>query len=119
MAISLLLLIVAALFVHSFQKLTKAGICFDHDHLMMFDVDAVAAGYKGAGVMELYRQLNPSPRGGSRRAFRIDLILGPSSHSESGDQISIEGYTPNRARKWTHCSTTLARDIFRPSAFLF
>jgi predicted permease len=98
-ALSLLLLIVAALFVHSFQKLTKAELGFDHDHLMMFDVDAVAAGYKGAGVMELYRQL--IDRLATVPGVRSVSIShnGLFSHSESGDEISIEGYTPKSGQE--------------------
>ena len=98
-ALSLLLLIVAALFVHSFQKLTKAELGFDHDHLMMFDVDARAAGYKGAGVLELYREL--IDRLGAVPGVRSVSIShnGLFSHSESGDEISIEGYTPKSGQE--------------------
>lgn len=98
-ALSLLLLIVAGLFVHSFQKLTQAELGFDRDHLMMFDVDAVAAGYKGAGVTELYRDL--IDRLGAVPGVRSVSIShnGLFSHSESGDQISIDAYTPKSGQE--------------------
>ncbi|MGB0034826.1 MAG: ABC transporter permease [Candidatus Acidiferrales bacterium] len=98
-ALSLVLLIVAGLFVHSFAKLTQVQLGFDHDHLLLFAVDAVTAGYKGPAAAQLYKDL----------AARIEAVPGVRavsfshnglfSGSESSDEISIEAYTPKSGQK--------------------
>jgi predicted permease len=93
-AFSLLLLIVAGLFVHSFRKLSEVQLGYDHDHLLLFGVDPVESGYKGPAIAEMYKALMdnirviPGVRG-------VTLSQnGLFSHSESNDQIKIDGYTP-------------------------
>ncbi len=56
-ALSLLLLIVAGLFVHSFQKLAAVDLGYDHDHLLLFEVSPLTAGYKGAAIGQLAQKL--------------------------------------------------------------
>jgi predicted permease len=98
-ALSLLLLIVAGLFVHSFQKLAKVQLGYDRDHLLLFEVDPVSAGYASADITPLYKDLLdrirvvPGVRG-------VTLSHnGLLSHSESQDQISIDGYTPKNGQE--------------------
>jgi len=93
-AFSLLLLIVAGLFVHSFLKLSEVQLGYDHDHLLLFGVDPVESGYKGPAVAELYKALTENIR--SIPGVRGVTLSqnGLFSHSESADQISIEGYKP-------------------------
>jgi predicted permease len=98
-ALSLLLLIVAGLFVHSFRKLAEAQLGFDRDHLMMFDVDAVAAGYKGPAITELYKELIDRLRTVPGVQSVSISHNGLFSHSESGDQISIDAYTPKSGQE--------------------
>jgi predicted permease len=94
-ALSLLLLIVAGLFVRSFQKLTDVQLGYDRDHLILFSLSPLEYGYKvGPSVAQLYKDV----------LARISAVPGVRavtfsqnglfSHSESGDPISIEGYTP-------------------------
>jgi predicted permease len=94
-ALSLLLLIVAALFVHSFQKLSEVQLGYERNHLLLFPVTPLEYGYKtGAPVAQLYKDL----------LDRIAAIPGVRavtfsqnglfSHSESEDPISIEGFAP-------------------------
>jgi len=98
-AMSLLLLIVAGLFVHSFAKLTQVQLGYDRDHLLLFDVDPLAEGYKGPAITQLYKDLSagiatvPGVRGVT---FSHNGLF---SHSESGDQISIEAYTPKSGQQ--------------------
>jgi predicted permease len=98
-ATSLLLLIVAGLFVRSFQKLTQVQLGYDREHLLLFDVDAVTAGYKGPGARQLYQDL--LDRLGDVPGVRGVTLShnGLFSHSESADQISIEAYTPKSGQK--------------------
>ena len=93
-AFSLLLLIVAGLFVHSFQKLSQVQLGYDHDHLLLFGIDPVESGYKGPAIAGMYKALMenirviPGVRG-------VTLSQnGLFSHSESADQIKIDGYKP-------------------------
>jgi len=93
-ALSLVLLIVAGLFVHSFQKLAQVQIGFDRDHLLLFDLNPLESGYKGANILQLYKSLTDQLRAvPGVRAVTISHN-GLFSHSESGDPISIDGYTP-------------------------
>jgi predicted permease len=91
-ALSLLLLIVAGLFVHSFQKLANVQVGYDHDHLMLFGLNPIESGYKGPAISQLYKDLLDRIRAvPGVRAVSLSQN-GLFSHSESGDQISIEGY---------------------------
>jgi predicted permease len=93
-ALSLLLLIVAGLFVRSFQKLTQVQLGFDRDRLLLFDVEPLSAGYKGPAITQLYKDL--AARIGAVPGVRAVSFShnGLFSGSESSDQISIEAYTP-------------------------
>ncbi len=98
-ALSLLLLIVAALFVHSFRRLTQAQLGFDREHLMILDIDPVAAGYKGPAIAELYREILERVRAVPGVSAASISHNGLFSHSESADQISIDGYTPKSGQE--------------------
>jgi predicted permease len=94
-ALSLLLLVIAGLFVHSFQKLADVQLGYDREHLMIFGLSPIEYGYKvGPSITQLYKDLLerigavPGVRGVT---FSQDGLF---SHSESADQISIEGFTP-------------------------
>jgi predicted permease len=93
-AFSVLLLVVAGLFVHSFQKLTEVQLGYDNDHLLLFGVDPIESGYKGPAIAQLYRDLldNIRPVPGVHGATLSQD--GLFSHSESADEISIDGYKP-------------------------
>ena len=57
-SLSLLLLIVAALFVRSFQKISDVELGYDRDHLLLFPVTPLEYGYKvGPSVAQLYKDL--------------------------------------------------------------
>src|SRR5208282_1765837 len=45
-ALSLLLLVIAGLFVHSFQKLADVQLGYDREHLMIFGLSPIEYGYK-------------------------------------------------------------------------
>ena len=93
-AFSLLLLIVAGLFVHSFRKLSEVQLGYDHDHLLLFGVDPVESGYKGPAIAEMYKALLDSI-GATPGVRGVTLSQnGLFSHSESNDQIKIDGYKP-------------------------
>lgn len=94
-ALSLLLLIVSGLFIRSFQKLSDIQLGYDRDHLMIFSLSPVEYGYKaGAPVRQVFKDV--VDRIAAVPGVRAVTVSqnGLFSHSESGDPISIEGYTP-------------------------
>jgi predicted permease len=93
-ALSLLLLIVAGLFVHSFQKLASVALGYDREHLLLFNTNPIESGYKGPAIAQLYKDL--LDRIGTVPGVRAVSLSqnGLFSHSESADEISIEAYTP-------------------------
>jgi predicted permease len=98
-AISLVLLIVAGLFVHSFAKLTQVNLGFDREHLLLFSVDPINAGYNRPAILPLYKDL-------LTRIAAVPGVRGVTlshnglfSGSESGDQIKIDGYTPKAGQE--------------------
>jgi predicted permease len=98
-ALSLLLLIVAGLFVHSFQKLAEVKLGYDRDHLLLFRVNPLQAGYKGPGVAQLFKDLVARIQGiPGVRGVTLSQN-GLFSGSESADQITIEGYTPKSGQE--------------------
>jgi predicted permease len=93
-AISLLLLVVAGLFLHSFRNLALVRLGYDQDHLLMFHADPLSYGYQRPQVPALYddmlRRLSAIP--GVRAASLDDN--GIMGGTDSQDSISIEGQKP-------------------------
>jgi hypothetical protein len=94
-ALSLAVLIVAGLFMHSFQNLAHVDPGFDHDHILTFDLGFLeASGYKGPAVhrvhKELLAKLNNIPGvKGATLAF-MGIFVG----NDTGNQISVDGSKP-------------------------
>jgi predicted permease len=93
-ALSLLLLVVAALFVRSFQRLAEVQLGYDRDHLLTFSINPISYGYKAAEIPQLYKdileRLDAVP--GVRSASLIDN--GLFAESDSNSPITIEGEKP-------------------------
>jgi predicted permease len=93
-AVSLILLVAAGMFVRSLGNLSEVNLGFDREKLLLFRVDAAAAGLKGPEARLLHQNLLDSfaavPGVRSISLSSNGLFL----HSESGDPISVEGYTP-------------------------
>lgn len=92
-AMALVMLIGTGLFVRSLQKLLSVDLGYNPDKLLLFRIDPVSSGYQGAAIPQLYRQLLDRLQAipGVRAVTVSDN--GLFSHSESGDPISIQGYT--------------------------
>jgi predicted permease len=92
--LSLLLLVVAGLFLRSFQNLAAVQIGYDSDHLLLFGVSPMSYGFKGPRVAQLLKdmieQLDAVP--GVRSASLMDngLLGGGDSSSD----IFVEGANP-------------------------
>jgi predicted permease len=93
-AISLLLLVTAGLFVRSLQKLTAVPLGYDTNHLIQFRLTPVVDGYKPGSITPLTEQLLtkfgaiPGVRGAT--ISENGLFYG----GDSGDDISILGMPP-------------------------
>jgi predicted permease len=95
-ALGMLVLMIAGLFVHSLRKLEEFDLGYSRDRLVLARVDFVASGYKGPDVLNQTRKLLeglsnlPGVRGVTASSN------GLFSGDESGDDIRIEGFTPGK-----------------------
>ncbi len=92
--LSLLLLVVAGLFIRSFQNLAAVQFGYDSDHLLLFRVSPVSYGYKGPEVVQLFKdmieRLDAIP--GIRGASLMDN--GLFGGGDSNSPIFVEGAKP-------------------------
>jgi predicted permease len=92
--VSLVLLIAAGLFVRSLSRLSEVNLGYNRENLLLFEVNAAPAGVTGPAMLRFHQELLekfsaiPGVRGVTLSSD------GLFSHSESGDPISVEGYTP-------------------------
>jgi predicted permease len=93
-AVSLVLLIAAGLFVRSLTMLSRVNLGYNRENLLLIRVNTAPGGYKGAAIAQLHREL-------LARISAIPGLRGVAlshnglfSDSESGDPIAVEGYTP-------------------------
>ena len=95
--LSLLLLVVAGLFVRSFRNLSQSNLGYDRDHIVQFYTNAVTYGYQRAEVIPLYEQILQRIRAipGIRAASLSDN--GLLSGTDSQDPFTLEG--EGKARK--------------------
>jgi predicted permease len=98
-AISLLLLVSAGLFVRSLQKLTAVPLGYDTSRLLMFRLIPATSGYKPAATGPLFQQLlakfSTAPGVSAVSLSENGLFF----NSDSGDEISIVGFTPKNGQK--------------------
>jgi len=96
-ALSLVLLVVAGLFLRSFKNLTRVQIGYDSDHLLYFAVSPLSSGYKGPEVAQVFQEmidrLNGLPGVQGATLMENGLFGGGDSNSD----ISVEGAKPNTA----------------------
>ncbi|HXN65621.1 MAG TPA: ABC transporter permease [Candidatus Acidoferrales bacterium] len=111
-AISLLLLVSAGLFIRSLQKLTSVNLGYDAGHLVLFRMSPQMNGYKQPAIDALFRELIPKfdaiPGVTGATLSENGLFFG----TDSGDNISILGYTPKSGQ-----NMNAAFDQIGPSYF--
>jgi len=94
MALSLLLLISAGLFLRTLENLESQNLGFDQHHLLLFAMDPTTHGYKGERLLDLYARLLARfqilPGVISGTMSEISLV----SDSQNHWPISIQAYTP-------------------------
>ncbi len=98
-AISLLLLVAAGLFVRNIQNLTSIPLGYEAEHILMFRISPGINGYKPAMIPPLFQTLLAkfSAITGARGVTLSEngLYFG----TDSGDEISIVGYTPKSGQQ--------------------
>ena len=98
-ALSLLLLVGAGLFIRSFQRLMAADLGFRTEQIVTFGADPTPIGYRGHRVkqyaMDLLARVRATP-GWPRRASRASALLGGGAWYES---FAVEGRAGPRRRR--------------------
>ncbi|HEV2488399.1 MAG TPA: ABC transporter permease [Candidatus Acidoferrales bacterium] len=90
-ALSLLLLIVAGLFIRSFRNLSEVQLGFDRDHILQFYSDGLTYGYHRPEIIPLYQEIiqRIAAVPGVRAVSLSDNgLLGDT---DSQDPFSVEG----------------------------
>lgn len=111
-AISLVLLFGATLFVRSLRNLLAQALGYDREHLLMVKLDPAAAGYKGAAAIALYERIReqfaalPGVRG-------VTLSNTGLFGGDSGDHLSIEGSPVKDPDQLDSQWTEIGADYFR------
>jgi predicted permease len=98
-AVSVILLVSAGLFVRSLSKLSSVNLGYNRENLILFRADAAATGFKGQAAMRFHQalleRLTAIPGVGGVTLSSDGLF----SHSDSGDPIAVEGYTPKSGQE--------------------
>jgi predicted permease len=92
--ISVVLLVAAGMFVRSLAKLSEVNLGYNRENLLLFGVDSAPTGLKGRQTVRLFQDLQEKIA--AIPGVRAVSVSGNGLfwHSESGDPISVEGYTP-------------------------
>ena len=94
-ALSLLLLFGAGLFVRTLENLENLDPGFDRKAVLVFDIDPIKSGYKGPAVSRFYEQvlerINAIPGVRSASLSLMEPITGGGGWDNS---VWVEGYTP-------------------------
>jgi predicted permease len=110
-ALSLLLLVGATLFLRTLHNLLAQKLGYDREHLMMVHIDPVSAGYKSASVTTLYQQVREKLRTipGVRN---VTLSNAGLFGGDAGDPISIDSPTPQKPEDLRSRWTLVGPDYF-------
>jgi predicted permease len=92
-AVSLLVLFVAGLLVHSLRNIRNVDLGYNREHLLAVSTDPLAAGYNNARIAsfanQLAEQVSSLPGVRAVTSSKNGLFSG----SESGNSLKVEGYT--------------------------
>jgi predicted permease len=91
-ALSLLLLVGAALLVRSLTHLAQQNLGFDREHTMLAFIDPPGGGYRGPAAEAMFRQL--ADRIGKVHGVRAAAISSSGMFAgDAGDSVGVEGIT--------------------------
>jgi predicted permease len=111
MAVAILLLLGAALFVRSFQALVHVDVGYDRGHVLVARIDPRSSGYTVADRPALYNRVIES-------LARLPGVVAVSASATlfSGRNrgvFSVEGYTPTRDEQMNTLKEWVTSDYFR------
>jgi predicted permease len=109
-AMSLVLLIGAGLFVRTLRNLTRLDLGFNRENLLLFNVFPAGIGYKGERLATLYQQLLErieSTPGVRSAAAGGSMLTGTSSGS-----FCVPGYTPQPGEKMSVFRLPVSANFF-------
>jgi predicted permease len=95
-ALSLLLVAGAGLFLRTLWNLQSIGLGYPKEHLLTLSVDGVSAGYKDARLSNLWRDLTERLRALPGVQGASYSTNGLFNGSESADEVDVEGFTPTK-----------------------
>jgi predicted permease len=95
-ALSVMLLIGAGWFLRTLNNLQSVNLGYARDRLVLVGVDLLSAGYSGERLPVVYNELRDRLAGIPGVRAVAYSQNGLFSGSESGDQISVEGYSPKK-----------------------
>jgi predicted permease len=111
MAVAILLLLVAALFVRSFQALVHVDVGYDRDHVLVVRIDPRSSGYTVADRPALYNRVI---EGLARLPGVVAVSASATLFSGRNRGVfSIEGYTPARDEEMNTLKEWVTSDYFR------
>ncbi|HEY1337887.1 MAG TPA: ABC transporter permease [Bryobacteraceae bacterium] len=92
-AVSLLLLVAAGLFIRTLSNLNSVELGFNRERILLFAVDARQAGYRDQALTrfldDLHERLSSVPGVRSATASTLALV----THTVSGTRVAVPGYT--------------------------
>ena len=111
MAVAILLLLVAALFVRSFQALVHVDVGYDRDHVLVARIDPRSSGYTVADLPALYTRVI---EGLARLPGVVAVSASATLFSGRNRGVfSIEGYTPAPDVQMNTLKEWVTSDYFR------
>jgi predicted permease len=113
LALSMLLLVTAGLFIRGFRKAQRFNPGFNPDHVLVASYDLYPAGYDRASGLEFERQLLAKVRAlpGVESATLADAV--PLGFVRNSEMVKIEGYAPRPHEAMDIRSATVGPDYFR------
>jgi predicted permease len=95
-ALSLLLVIGAGLFLRTLGNLQTVALGYPKEHLLQVGVDGVTPGYKGQALANFYREVAERLRALPGVHGATYSELGLMTGGESNTHVDAEGFTPQR-----------------------
>ncbi len=112
MAVAILLLVVAALFMRSLQALVHVDVGYDRDHVLVARIDPRSAGYSVAELPALYTRvvegLAPLPG-----VVAVGMSASGLFSGRNRGDFLVEGYTPAPDEQMKTLKDWVTSDYFR------
>ncbi len=112
MALSIVLLVCAGLFLHNLQAATSIDKGFDSGHLLIANVDPSLQGYDKARSVEFYRRLTERLTANPAVRHVSTATVMPLGLDNNDWGVTIPGYTPGANEMMSIENTVIGTDYF-------